>query len=359
MAQVSFLKGIKSQLESTEIKEGQILFTTDEQALYLDLAGSKRIRISDIIIVESVEEQETPIDTAIYYETSTKALKIHSGEEWNQINNDTGAIEVETTGTGKDDELIKAEYDGASRKITITIGKKIVDESTLNTKIGNIGQSADVATFVTDKIGEITKEENTLKDQVQKHEEKLTGIDGTVNEAIEQAKNDVIGSAEEDTKDSKTIEGAKKYTDDKIASAISSTYKAAGSIAQSELISDLLKKDNEGKVYNLTDALVVNEENAEDYVEGTEQTTYPIGTNVVIIDVGSGSYKFDILAGFVDLSDYVKTNEMSQAISQAKTDLIGSASEKEVTSSTIKAGVEEAEKYTDAALTWGDFTAGV
>ena len=98
---------------------------------------------------------------------------------------------------------------------------------------------------------------------------------------------------------------AESYTDTQITAKLSAVYKPAGSIAASGLVSGLLVKDNLGKVYNLTDKLTVNSSNKSNFVENVE-SNYPAGTNIVVVDtnngVGQAVYKFDILAGFVDLS---------------------------------------------------------
>ena len=82
-----------------------------------------------------------------------------------------------------------------------------------------------------------------------------------------------------------------------IDAAISSTYKAAGSVAFANL--PTLGSTYEGNVYNVSDAFTTTA----DFVEGAGKS-YPAGTNVVCIDVGSSTYKWDVLAGFVDLSGY-------------------------------------------------------
>lgn len=92
--------------------------------------------------------------------------------------------------------------------------------------------------------------------------------------------------------------------DQKIATAISSTYKPAGSIMFSFL--PALGADQEGKVYNIIDAFTTTE----DFVEGADNK-YPAGTNVVCIDTDdAGTYKWDVLAGFVDLSGYETTSSV-------------------------------------------------
>lgn len=105
-----------------------------------------------------------------------------------------------------------------------------------------------------------------------------------------------------------TIEGAgyQNATDvqNAINARVSSVYKPGGSKTAAELTSALLVEVNEGKVFNLSDALTTTA----DFVEGAGKT-YPAGTNVVVINAGtseSPSYKFDVLAGFVDLGNYVQ-----------------------------------------------------
>ena len=85
-----------------------------------------------------------------------------------------------------------------------------------------------------------------------------------------------------------------------IDSALSSVYKPAGSIAFASLPTPA--STNLGNVYNMTDAFTTDSR----FVEGAGKS-YPAGTNVVIVDIGSSTYKFDVLAGFVDLSGYQTT----------------------------------------------------
>jgi hypothetical protein len=89
--------------------------------------------------------------------------------------------------------------------------------------------------------------------------------------------------------------------DNKVDAAVSSVYRPAGSVAFANLPS--LTSANAGKVVNVTDAFITTA----DFVEGSGKS-YPAGTNVVIVDVGteqSPSYKYDVLSGFVDLTGYL------------------------------------------------------
>ena len=88
-----------------------------------------------------------------------------------------------------------------------------------------------------------------------------------------------------------------------ISSALSSTYKPKGSVAFANLPS--LTSSNEGNVYNVTDAFTTTS----DFVEGAGNS-YPAGTNVVIVNTSGSTYKYDVLAGFVDLSAYQLSSDL-------------------------------------------------
>ena len=83
-----------------------------------------------------------------------------------------------------------------------------------------------------------------------------------------------------------------------ISTAVAAVYKPKGSTAFANL--PALTAANKGNVYNVTDAFVTTS----DFVEGAGKS-YPAGTNVAIVDAGteqSPSYKYDVLAGFIDTS---------------------------------------------------------
>lgn len=89
-----------------------------------------------------------------------------------------------------------------------------------------------------------------------------------------------------------------------IDSALSSAYKPAGDKAVSDLTATLLVKANLGKVYNITDTGVTTSNFVGD-------TGKPIrkGDNVAVVNTGTDEspvYKFDLLAGFVDTSNFVQ-----------------------------------------------------
>lgn len=85
-----------------------------------------------------------------------------------------------------------------------------------------------------------------------------------------------------------------------ISSAITGVYTPKGSIAFAAL--PTAAAGNKGWVYNITDAFTTTAA----FVEGAGHS-YGAGTNVVCVDVGSGSYKWDVLAGMIDLTELTAT----------------------------------------------------
>lgn len=83
---------------------------------------------------------------------------------------------------------------------------------------------------------------------------------------------------------------------DAIKSAITGVYTPKGSIAFASL--PTAAAGNKGWVYNVTGAFTTTAA----FVEGAGHS-YGAGTNVVCVDAGSGSYKWDVLAGTIDLTE--------------------------------------------------------
>ena len=96
-----------------------------------------------------------------------------------------------------------------------------------------------------------------------------------------------------------------------IDAAVSSVYKPSGSVAFANL--PTLSASVVGNVYDVTDAFTTTN----DFVEGAGNN-YSAHTNVVVVDVGSSTYKFDVLSGLLDTStlmvkgaDYVTAGKKS------------------------------------------------
>ena len=103
------------------------------------------------------------------------------------------------------------------------------------------------------------------------------------------------------------------YTKTEIDNKLSSAFKPGGSVAFQNL--PALSAANLGKILNVTDSFTTTA----DFVEGAGKT-YPAGTNVAIVDVGSvgsPSYKYDIQGSFFDLSGYSRWYELHGSLREA------------------------------------------
>lgn len=92
MALLKFNKGELASLKNQAIVEGNVYITTDEHAMYVDVATDKRIRIGQIIEKTSAEWKSLaqPYDaSAYYYITDLNALVRWNGTKWVQINGTT------------------------------------------------------------------------------------------------------------------------------------------------------------------------------------------------------------------------------------------------------------------------------
>lgn len=136
-------------------------------------------------------------------------------------------------------------------------------------------------------VGQHTTQISTLNEQMTTVQGDITTINSTLANKANSA--DVY---------------TKQQTDNKISAAISSVYKPAGSTTFANL--PAASADTLGNVYNVTDAFTTTDS----FVEGAGKA-YPAGTNVAVVLVGE-EYKYDVLSGMVDLSDYSTSDEIAQ-----------------------------------------------
>ena len=91
---LNFKFGQYTSLKNQSLNAGTVYVTTDEQAMYIDLPNShesnaelKRIRIGDIITVNSARTAEPPFSVgAFYYFIEENALLRWDGKKWVQLN---------------------------------------------------------------------------------------------------------------------------------------------------------------------------------------------------------------------------------------------------------------------------------
>lgn len=94
------------------------------------------------------------------------------------------------------------------------------------------------------------------------------------------------------------IDSMKTETENAIASQISRVYKPSGSVSLASLPDPA--ESILGNVYNVSDNFTTDDK----FVEGAGHK-YTAGTNVAVVKVDN-EYKFDVLSGAIDLSNYVE-----------------------------------------------------
>ena len=146
-------------------------------------------------------------------------------------------------------------------------------------------------------LNEIVNGEDGLVNKVESLEDTVTNPNTGLNKVVSDLSNTVTSLSSNLTNNYDTS----TEVDEKISSAISSTYKAGGSV---ESIDDITADaEHAGYVYDVTTAFTTTEA----FVEGAGHE-YPAGTNVAVIEVPGEpvTYKLDTMSGFVDLSNYVE-----------------------------------------------------
>jgi len=185
------------------------------------------------------------------------------------------------------------------------------------TKLSGIAAGADVSTITSVKVNGVALTPSSKAVDITVPTDNASLANGAGYQTASQVSSAVSTGTAGKADKSTSLSGygiADAYTKNEIDAKITSTYKAAGSTAFASLPTPA--SSNVGFVYNLTDAFTTTAS----FVEGAGKN-YPVGTNVVIVDVGSGTYKYDVMAGFVDLSAYAKTADIT-AITNSEIDTV-------------------------------------
>lgn len=118
--QVQFKRGLQSALPATA-QDGVFYLTTDSNRLYVGQGTKMALLNQTVQIVANVNSlpQSAQVND-FYYCSAENILAVYTGAEkgWVQINPDSGATNVTVTGNGN--AITKAEYDAATRTITLT-----------------------------------------------------------------------------------------------------------------------------------------------------------------------------------------------------------------------------------------------
>lgn len=175
-------------------------------------------------------------------------------------------------------------------------GSKASDFKTKQTAVGDPTASGSGIQFIASYTQDANGVSTATKKSVRTGSTSQTGV-------VQLA--DTIGATETDN----TKAATPKAVRDAINGAVSHAYHAAGSKTVADLTSTLLVAANEGCVYNITDSGTTTS----DFIEGAGKPIHA-GDNVVVCAVVSGGttvYKFDLLSGIVDLSNYIAKSSTS------------------------------------------------
>lgn len=360
MANISFKYGKLANLPEA-LSEGTLYFTTDEGNIYFDI-GESRVRFGDFNTVENLAalaEIAKPSPKMLYYVKDLNALAHYDpdggeGGEWEQINPDTGAVKVEVAGDGS--AAITAQYDSAERKITITVPKALVDTETFNTKIGELGDKASVVEFVNSKIAEVTGAETTLGERVDTLEEVVGDSDETgLRKSIKDLEGKIVGITGAMHFKGIVTEEPSDASAYEVGDVVVYQSKEYVVVDKSEAHDGSKKEFAELGDTTATDKRV---EALETFRDTTVPETYETKANVTSAIseaktelLGTGEEDDDTIKGVkkhaddaiaaLNIGDYAKKDELDAA----KTELIGE--DEGVTADTIKGAVTEAKGYTD------------
>lgn len=251
-------------------------------------------------------------------------LKKEEAEKTYETKTDASTKKTEAISSAKaytDNEIAKLTGDSeGSLQNQINANKSAIEGNSNNIKALSAGTTTYTTTAVSEAKKELigttadTKDTKTIEGTRKYAESLAAEITGSTagsigarliaveTKATENASNiskhdgqiKALEGTDKDTSTSNSIVGAKKYTDEKIATAVSSVYKVKGTCTYAELPGS---GNANGDVWNVTDA----------------HGNVPAGTNYVWLASEDGG-SWDALAGTVDLSPYFKTQDFNKTL---------------------------------------------
>lgn len=238
-----------------------------------------------------------PAEGQIYYNTTDKMVYKWDGVQWSAMGSayTLPAATAQVLGGIKIGSGLTAQADGTtSANVTSVAGKSgavTLDKDDVG--LGNVDNTADADKPIS------TATQAAL-------DEKLDLDGGTMSGAINMGSNAITGLA---TPTNASDAATKDYVDAVATGALT----PKGSVAFANL--PALTAANVNTLYNVTDAFT----STADFTEGAGKS-YPAGTNVAIVNVGTAStpsYKYDAMTGVIDMSSYATKTEVNGLITAA------------------------------------------
>lgn len=389
MAKVAFKKGLLANLPAA-ISEGTFYITTDERAMYLDIDGTTRVRIGDFqefATLTALQANTNPSTTALYYVTELNCLAKWDGTKYVQINLDTGATSVETTGTGN--ALDGVTYDPATRKLTFTKTTTFTTASDVDSQIAakvgelKIGEEtfATVKAYVDKKTDGIATDAalETLTGRVTAAEGKIDKLNGdaTTEGSVAKTVGDAIdaldlantyeakGAKDADIKAAKDAADAAQADVDTLVGT--DTGKSARTIANEELAKQLIPENANESLDTLAEIAAWIQAHPDDASAMNAAITK---LQAILAGIGGDDEKATVVAYVTDaiaalsIGDYAKAADLTALAARVtaleadththsnKTVLDGIDAAKVAA---WDAAEQNAKDYADTALTWGTF----
>lgn len=389
MAKVAFKKGLLANLPAA-ISEGTFYITTDERAMYLDIDGTTRVRIGDFqefATLTALQANTNPSTTALYYVTELNCLAKWDGTKYVQINLDTGATSVETTGTGN--ALDGVTYDPATRKLTFTKTTTFTTASDVDSQIAakvgelKIGEEtfATVKAYVDKKTDGIATDAalETLTGRVTAAEGKIDKLNGdaTTEGSVAKTVGDAIdaldlantyeakGAKDADIKAAKDAADAAQADVDTLVGT--DTGKSARTIANEELAKQLIPENANESLDTLAEIAAWIQAHPDDASAMNAAITK---LQAILAGIGGDGEKATVVTYVTDaiaalsIGDYAKAADLTALAARVtaleadththsnKTVLDGIDAAKVAA---WDAAEQNAKDYADEALTWGTF----
>lgn len=284
MALVSFKKGLLANLPAQKTA-GTFYVTTDERAIYLDVDGKTRIRLGDFQEFASVAEltnNANPNTTALYYVSDINCLAKWNGEEYVQINKDTGMTSVEVTGNGN--AVTVASYDAAGRKLTLTKGATYMTAADVDSKVK----------VVSDYVGSIPE-----------GYEEQTNVIAYINKKAQEVLDSATGGAGESvTSVKQALDAYKASNDPKVAANATAASEAKTAAENAQAAADAAQNTANSKT-------TMAEVEAKDYATKTEAQGYANAKDTAIAEAKA--------AGEAAQSDVNALKEKVGTVAEGKT----------------------------------------
>ena len=261
---LKFKKGLFENLPST-YSAGTVYITTDEQAMYVDISDSKRIRLSDIIQVSNVTELASYAPdystTALYYIIDSNALVKYTGDgtthSWKQINSTADADAAVVNLKDRVDKI-----DGSITALNTAVAEITKEGGAIDTaKQAAIDAAAADATskantaeanakgYTDDEIGKLT----TIVDG-KVNANTFTETVNTLETKADAAQKLTDAKTHAETKASAAETAAKAYTDEKIGEVNTEVAKKATSEELNEAVNGLTAAIGTAKDEAIADA---------------------------------------------------------------------------------------------------------